>query len=412
MVSVVGCDPAKQASPKADVRAVAPPEVAVRDAAMPDARGALDAGRPRKVFVTGAGRCGECHEKMYDEWEGSAHAQGAASELYKRASAHAKDPSCDRCHAPLASVTDRDGVASEGVTCDVCHTLREPVPSKEGGQFRLAVDDMVKYGPRCDLDDHYFHRMGCSPEHKQATVCGSCHWWEPGGVPVFTEYADWRDGPAAKAGVSCQGCHMPKEKAVIATGSPPRTGVPHHGLLGLAADLRTRALALELGVREEGGTLVVAVGLTNATAGHHVPSGLPERRILVRVRVRDAAGAELAEELRWLGRVLVDGAGAEVPFWQATRVGSDTRIAPRATWSDRFAFTPQVAGTVEVEVIYRGLSPVVADQLGVTEIEDQRLVGAKVAFGAPARGGRAKLPKTVTVKPAPAGKRPRGPSPP
>ena len=47
--------------------------------------------RARKVFVHGAGRCGECHEKMYDEWETSAHAKAATSPLYKAAVADAKD---------------------------------------------------------------------------------------------------------------------------------------------------------------------------------------------------------------------------------------------------------------------------------------------------------------------------------
>ena len=114
----------------------------------------------------------------------------------------------------------------------------------DGGNFRLAVDDMVKYGPRCDLKDHYFHRMGCSPEHREAALCGACHWWEPKGIPVFTEYADWKAGPEAAKGTQCQDCHMPKERAAIAVGSPVRTGVPHHGLLGLAQDLaRARARA-------------------------------------------------------------------------------------------------------------------------------------------------------------------------
>ena len=73
-------------------------------------------------------------------------------------------------------------------------------------------------------------------EHTEAELCGSCHWWEPKGVPVFTEYADWKAGPAAAKGAPCQSCHMPKERAAIATGSPVRAGVPHHGLLGLATE--------------------------------------------------------------------------------------------------------------------------------------------------------------------------------
>ena len=352
---------------------------------------------PAKVFVTGAGRCGECHEKMFDEWEVSAHARAASSPLYKAAVANAGDATCDRCHAPLALAVPGDRIASEGVTCDVCHTLREPKPGVGGAGFRLAIDDMVKFGPRCDLKDHYFHRMGCSPEHRQAALCGTCHWWEPKGIPVFTEFVDWRDGPAGKAGKSCQSCHMPKEKALIATGSPARAGVPHHGLVGITSDLRKRALGLEVTATEQGGALHVAVAVRNTGAGHSVPAGLPERRLHVRVRVIDAKGTQLASETRQLGRVLVDGAGAEVPFWRATQVGSDTRIAAGGTWSDAFVFGVPVPGTVEVDVVYRGVSDAVAKLLAVESVEEYVMTSARVPL--------AKLPRTVTVKPLAAGKR-------
>jgi hypothetical protein len=351
-----------------------------------------------KVFVTGAGRCGECHEKMFDEWEVSAHAKAVSSAFYKAAVASANDATCDRCHAPLAKVAPRDITVSEGVTCDVCHTLRDPEPSVAGGQFRLAVEDMVKYGPRCDLEDHYFHRMGCSKEHRQAALCGSCHWWEPKGLPVFTEYADWKAGPAAASGTQCQDCHMPKERAAIATGSPVRHQVPHHGLLGLAKDLRKRALGLDVTVKDDAGALAVTITLHNHNAGHSVPSGLPERRLVVRAYVLDANNAHIAEQSRAIGRVLVDAAGKEVPFWRAVKVGSDTRIAPRSSWQDTLKLSAANIGTLEVDVVYRGASEAIAKELGIDDVEHQVIASAKIRLGSA-------LPKSVSVRPPPPGKR-------
>ena len=214
---------------------------------------------------------------------------------------------------------------------------------------------------------------------------------------MFTEFVDWRDGPAGKAGTPCQSCHMPKEKAVLATGSPMRTGVPHHGLVGIAGDLRKRALGLEVTAKEEGGALHVAVSVHNAGAGHSVPAGLPERRLHVRVRIVDPKGTELAAQTRQLGRVLVDGMGAEVPFWRATKVGSDSRIAAGGTWSDAFVFTGLEPGTVEVDVVYRGVSDAVAKLLAVDPVEEQAMVSARIPL--------AKLPRTVIVNPPAAGKR-------
>lgn len=335
---------------------------------------------------------------MYDEWEPSAHAVAATSATYKSAVAAAKDATCDRCHAPLATESPKDIVATEGVTCDVCHTLREGTPSKDGGSWRLAVDDMVKYGPRCDLKDHYFHRMGCSPEHTKAELCGTCHWWEPKGIPVFTEYADWKAGKQAAEGLQCQDCHMPKETAQIAEGSPTRPGVPHHGLLGLASDLRSRALGLQAKLDKAGDGLAIALVVSNNNAGHAVPAGLPERRVIVRVTLKDPKGTVLATEERTLGRKLVDASGNEVPFWNATRVESDTRITVGGSWTDTISLPAATAGSVDVDVVYRELSDAAAKQLGVTDVEELPMVRATLKLGA--------LPRTVSIKPPPPGKRP------
>ena len=357
----VGCSKPASRPVKRDA---APAVVHVADAA-------IDAPE-KKHFVHGAGRCGECHEKMFDEWELSAHAKSATSPHYKQAAADAHDPACARCHEPLAAAMPHDIIATEGDTCDVCHTIKDPVPSADGGSFTLAIDDMVKYGPRCDLKDHYFHRMGCSPVHQQATICGACHWWEPKGLPVFTEYADWKAGPAANK--PCQTCHMPTEKALIATGSPMRTGVPHHGLFGKAGELRQRAVQLEVSSKLDAGGTSIEVKLTNTGAGHAIPAGIPERKIIVRVKALDARGAEVGHDERSLGRVVVDAAGAEVPFWKAVKVGSDTRIAPGATWQDHFSL-PEAA-SVEVAVV---------DKLSDDE---QPMIDAKVAVGKSVTRGR------------------------
>lgn len=360
---------------------------------------AIDAAAPpidappllTKHFVVGASRCGECHNKMYDEWEVSAHARATSSVLFKASMADAKTTDCQRCHAPLIAKIGTEPAATEGITCDVCHTLRDAKPTPGGGSFRLAVDDMVKFGPRCDLKDHYFHRMGCSPEHEQAVICGACHWWENHGVPIFTEFPDWKMGPAAET--PCQGCHMPKERAPIAVGSPARDGVPHHGLLGLATDLRKRALGLSASVADDAGALVATVELRNVNAGHSIPSGLPERRIVVTAKVGDEV------QHHALGRTLVDASGAEVPFWRATKVGSDTRIAAGATARETFTFHPTGAGTVEIDVAYRPMSEVVAKQLGQT-IVDEPLLHATIKFDARHAG------KPIAIKAPAPGKRP------
>ena len=156
---------------------------------------------------------------------------------------------------------------------------------------------------------------------------------------------------------------MPKDRAALATGSPVRNGVPHHGLLGKAKDLRKTSLHVDAKKNADGS---ITITLLNKHSAHYVPSGLPERRIVVRVE----SGTTVDE--RELGRVLVDKDNKEVPFWDATRVGADSRIPPGG--QQTMTSVSATAGTpVTIRVLYRGLSKTVAEQLGVTEVEEQEL---------------------------------------
>jgi hypothetical protein len=229
----------------------------------PPPTAAADAAPARKLFVNNAVRCSECHEKMQLEWRDSAHARTATSAFYLAARRDAGDPTCDRCHAPLAALGVEAATAAEGVTCDVCHTMREARPDPAGGKFRIAVDDMVRYSARCGLEDHYFHRMGCSPEHAEAEHCAACHDWKRGDVPVLTEFTDWQAGPAGQEGRVCQSCHMPAVDAAIANGGEVRGGVRDHGMLGRAGDLRGKALTGVVEASVVADSLVVTVRLRN-----------------------------------------------------------------------------------------------------------------------------------------------------
>jgi hypothetical protein len=140
----------------------------------------------------------------------------------------------------------------------------------------------------------------------------------------------------------------------------------------------------------------VHITIHNNNAGHAVPAGLPGRRIAVTVTSRDASGAALATQTTQLGRRLVDSAGGEVPFWRATRVESDTRVAPGGQWTTTMT-AAATAKSVDVDVVYRGLSDEIAKQLDVTDVEQHPMVRATVKLGS--------LPATVVVKPPPPGKR-------
>ncbi|MCC6998467.1 MAG: hypothetical protein IT370_27900 [Deltaproteobacteria bacterium] len=332
---------------------------------------------------------------MLSEWQGSGHSQAASSALYQASRQASGDPSCDGCHLPLAGRLGASAPAArEGVTCDACHTLRKVTVAATArrADIELATDDMIRYGPLCDLEDHYFHRMGCSPLHREGELCAACHLLsrDAGGttLPVFTEYSDWKAGPYAAEGIVCQACHMPGDTAEVAVGSPPRDDVPHHGFLGRGGQLRQGALGLTLTAVRQGAELVITTEVSNRGAGHFVPAGLPERRLALETTVLDKELVITSTSRKEFGRTLTDDGGQPVPFYRATKVGPDTRIGPRQSSSTTTRVPAAGASEVRVRVVHT-LAGFFTDELATLGRPDEVMIEARLPL--------AKLPASVTV---------------
>jgi hypothetical protein len=340
---------------------------------------------------------------MHDEWKTSAHARAATSPIYRRMRdrAGAAGAGCDDCHAPLAKrLPAGDLAVAEGVTCEACHNIKAVAIRRTGAGYDLSLG-RVKYGPLCDAKDHYFHRMGCSPLHAAATLCAGCHLYYrplPGGgeLPVYTEYDDWREGPYQAR--ECQSCHMPSARAEVAESAGVRERVGHHGLLGKKGDLRARALAATATVTAIEGKLRVEARVENVGAGHHVPSGQPERRIVVRVTALDASGARHAAAEQAFGRILVDAAGKPAPFYAAVRVAADERIPPKEARKARLELDAPETGELRIDVFWRPIAEEIRTQLEIPAGGEVPLLHATVALKPPQGGRRPDLPRTIELE--------------
>jgi hypothetical protein len=370
----------------------------------------------RAAYVHSAQRCGECHEPAFTTWEGSPHAHSADAPAFVRMRSRVADRSseCVPCHAPLTPwVPTGDAIATEGVACDACHAAAE---LSDGGVpgLDLRLDDNVKYGPLSDAHDHYFHRMGYSPLHTTARFCSACHdlvrTVDGAAIPVYSEFSEWSAGPYAEEGTDCQFCHMPISHGVVATGSPERDAVSHHGFFGASGDLRTRALVMQARATGAADVVNITVSLENRRAGHRVPSGMPGRRIVVRARVVAADGSEIARSEFTLARILVDATGHEAPHHEAVRLLSDERIGPRETRVVPLTLVAPAPGELVIEILWREMSDELARVVGIDSPREQRLAEARMTLGPPAarrRIGRARaiaipLPtEEPTQEPAP-----------
>jgi hypothetical protein len=291
---------------------------------------------PKGLGSIRAEDCGVCHAEIYREWKSSAHAH-AISDLQFQAEL-AKSPQanwlCYNCHTPLrnqiaqiaVSVRNRstsqplfeqntgaDAVLrAEGVTCAVCHV-------KEG----------VIVGPYGDTRAP--HPVRRDPKLLNIDACASCHQataaYTDTLVCTFDTAEEWKASPYAAKGQTCSNCHMPSVQRPLATGTPVRA-VRRHSFAGStiaknmneSAPVQPSGLDVELVHAErQRDQISVQMKLTNARAGHKLPTGDPERNIRVEIKLIGGQQVMESKSLR---------IGQQWEWWPKARRIADNRLKP------------------------------------------------------------------------------------
>ncbi len=275
-------------------------------------------------------QCARCHAAQESAWRGSVHAAAYSPGLraqYVPGSAAALDAeaivSCQRCHGPLAEQAQARaaerappvsaveepalvelargsaGLASEGVTCSVCHVrswqrLGPPRPS-------ASLLPLPGY-PRVEAE-----------VYQRADFCLPCHQLPArhavAGRPLLDTYREWLLGPYMRRGVQCQHCHMSNRE---------------HQVRGIHDSETVRqAVRVQVGaVRQPSGELELTAVLANVGAGHYFPT-TPTPAVWLEVQLIGADRAVIASSLRRarIGRHLELRQGALHEL-------EDTRVAP------------------------------------------------------------------------------------
>jgi len=365
--------------------------------------------------------CGTCHSINYQDWNGTMHNEAFNDPLYlasltvtqKDAATIGKEEEvmkfCVKCHAPLASFTNHllpfDGskmtpVEREGIQCDFCHRVTKVL----GDNTRVKLDlySNIKRGPYKDSYSN-FHRTAYSKLHTTSEFCSDCHnVTNPiNGLAVERTYDEWQNsvysGKEGHKVIHCQDCHMKPEHgypADIPVFGVERKNFYRHdfaggntwitGVLG-ATDQQQKAIKmlqsaakLSVGAHKEESQLNLKVTVFNEGAGHKLPTGFPEGRLMwLHVIARDAQGIIIFESGAMdasgkLSRTATDGGPVKVyeivpgikqpdgtvkkSFHLALNdsIVSDNRIPPQKKDETSYNFSiPAGIGLVNLEVSLR-----------------------------------------------------------
>lgn len=294
------------------------------------------------------------------------------------------------------------GDAADGVSCDFCHKIGAvildpqtnlPYPDMPGilsmRLYRPEEGQQVFFGTVMDVS----RRVSYSPLQTQSEYCAPCHYGVfggvvgdgrvTGGVLIYNSYGEWLESPYSdpETGKTCQDCHMPVSDANYFV-FPDKGGLQRdyvdlhdHRMPGASdVDLLQNSVSLSTSTARASNQLTVEVSITNDQTGHHIPTDVPIRQMILVVEAVDANGDPLeiikgpvlpdyagdlaASPGKSYAKVLRDEWTGEAPtaaYWRPVTILEDSRLAAMETDTTRYVFELQDGepATIQVRLIFR-----------------------------------------------------------
>ncbi len=196
-----------------------------------------------------AQQCAGCHPKVFWEWAVSNHAYASISPMFHKFEQTITDFAsgtigtfCVRCHQQIATqmgeprekpLWERSEISREGITCVTCHRVSMQF-GKVNGERHVDAGDFAQPVVGAGTGTKYAEVVAKASEYGVAATpgapgtpihgtpikfeqlsksefCVSCHQVavHPG-IKLEVVWEQYRGAPAAKAGITCQQCHMGK----------------------------------------------------------------------------------------------------------------------------------------------------------------------------------------------------------
>jgi len=275
-----------------------------------------------------AKECGACHEEIYREWKTSIHSQSWTDPYFQADFVFDNQQYiCRTCHTPLdrqlpelaVGYKDKDKwypilknnsdfdpeLQQEGVTCAACH-FRE-------GKIRTVMMHNNAPHPLSRLD---------SPNR----ICVRCHvvsgerWdtfltFPPCGTVAEIEtskgkgYEEQSQDMSAEVvdSLGCVNCHMPLKKRPLVAGGVNHNARQHLWRGGHDPQQVKKGLTIALHQTKnlKPNQQSYTLSISNTGANHYIPTGTPDRHLIVRLRILDANENILDEQENKLIRTVL-----------------------------------------------------------------------------------------------------------
>jgi len=357
--------------------------------------------------------CKQCHEEIYQQWQGSMHANSSALKdpihgaFYKNVigdpkaegvkTKKGKYPVCLKCHAPVAAMEkktklDAKPAYANGISCVVCHSFTKfkgsdsPEGKPQYGIDAYEIDTESLHGPtgntyttervpegsKWPTPIHHPQPLkgNASELFESNAACMGCHEKRSNfhGAPLCVTGKEYRD---SKNFTACQACHMsvvtvPKlDKGKVVPGQ--FVSIADHSMGG-GHDPRMiqRGLAMSMDAKAENGVIRTEITVRNRLP-HSFPTGAPFRNFFIKLAAYDKDGKELWKNYKahpikddpqaafWY--TLGDSEGKPTIPPKATQVLSDTRLSPNETRTLKYDIPASGVAIVRAEALYDLMLP-------------------------------------------------------
>ncbi len=305
--------------------------------------------------------CKACHTQIYNEFEGSMHANATPQKDPIHNAVWSKDPlklqeeryACGKCHTPAANNLDKmltqgskampdmnNSTHNEAISCAYCHRIQSIEIHKQSNTNIISKNEKEYFGTLKEHIESPYHAIKTERnEHMQnGNVCIGCHSHKMNahGLNVCsTNIANEMDG------ANCVSCHMPKVSGTVSN-LKERKEHTFHGFAGshYNAEMLTRYVDISL-LREIDDFIV---NIDNRTS--HALLLHPLRTAVLKVSVtREGKTTQLKDEIfvRIIGKE-----GKPTMPWLAEKTLQDTMIQANEKRAVKYPFKLQKGDKVDV----------------------------------------------------------------